>query len=265
MVHEDDTSELTASLLILREAAARVATAGRLQPASEDRLLQLTAETAYRLFGTLAASIALFERDSGRLVFKAAAGAQGPAVVGMSVAPSDGIIGYVYSTGEPVALADITSDARFDRDMATKVGYIPRSVLAVPLLVDEEVVGVIELFDKNGGETFSVRDMELASAFAAQAGAAIGGTRIQHDLPALLARSLSQVAPELNAEQVSAIVSQATEGLDAESGSPFWALVDRVSSLRELGDNELELVGDILDAVAAHRSHRGSASGRSAR
>jgi GAF domain-containing protein len=256
-------SELQASLLVLTEAAARAATAGRLQQGSEERLLQLTAETAMRLFGTTATSIALFEREADRLVFRAAAGAQGPAVVGMSVGPSDGIVGYVFSTGEPVALADITSDARFDRALATKVGYIPRSVLAVPLIVDKEIVGVIELFDRDGGESFSVRDMELASAFAAQAGYAIAGTRIQHDLPALLAAALSQVAPDLSAEGVEAIVTEATGGLDRAGGSPFWALVDQVSRLRGLGDNELELVGDILDAVAEHRGH-GSGSSRRA-
>jgi GAF domain-containing protein len=256
MTEAGDASELQASLQVLREAASRAETASRLQHRSEDRLLQLTAETAMRLFGTTASSIAMFERDPDRLEFSAAAGAQGPAVVGMSVAPTDGIVGYVFSTGEAVALADITSDPRFDREMATRVGYIPGSVLAVPLMEDDEVVGVIEMFDKQGGESFSVRDMEVASAFAAQAGAAIAGTRVQHDLPALLMRALGEIEPGLTAERIQAIVSEVTDRLDANSGSSFWTLVDKVSRLRDMGEDELELVGDILEAVAAHRGHR---------
>lgn len=256
MTEAGDASGLEASIQVLREAASRAETASRFQRRSEERLLQLTAETAMRLFGTTASSIAMFERDPDRLEFSAAAGAQGPAVVGMSVAPTDGIVGYVFSTGEAVALADIAADPRFDREMATKVGYIPGSVLACPLMEDGEVVGVIEMFDKQGGETFSVRDMEVASAFAAQAGAALAGTRVQHDLPALLTRALNEIEPGLGSDRIQAIISEVTNGLDANSGSSFWTLVDRVSRLRDMGENELELVGDILDAVADHRGHR---------
>jgi hypothetical protein len=58
-------------------------------------------------------------------------------------------------------------------------------------------------------------------------------------------------------EDIEAMVSAATRELDVDDESPFWLLVDQVSSLRDLGESELELVGDILRAVAGHRQHRG--------
>lgn len=252
-----DNRDLRAGLLALQEAARRAAAAGRFQVQTEERLLQLIVDATGSLFGAEAASIALFERDPDRLEFRVAGGAQGSGVVGISVAPTEGIVGYVYSTGEAVALSDISADPRFDRDVAEKTGYVPRSVAAVPLVTDEQVVGVLQVFDKQSGETFSVRDMELLAAFAAQAGAAISGTRVQHDLPLLLATTMRDVAPDLTEDQVRELVSHATNGLDADSDTPFWALVDQVSRLRDLGEEELDLVGDILGVVATHQSHRG--------
>lgn len=255
----EDSSEETARLgmLALREAAVRATAAGRFLIHSEERLLQLIVDATVSLFAAEAASIALFERDPDRLEFRVAGGAHGAEVVGLSVAPTEGIIGYVFSTGESVALSDITADPRFDREVAEQTGYVPRSVAAVPLVSETQVVGVLQALDKSSGETFSPRDMELLAAFAGQAGAAIAGTRVQHDLPTLLTATLAQIQGGLTDDQVRELVSRATANLDADPATPFWSLVDRVSQLRELGDRELDLVGDILDVVVTHTSHRG--------
>jgi GAF domain-containing protein len=141
--------------------------------------------------------------------------------------------------------------------VAEQTGYVPRSVAAVPLVTDDQVVGVLQVFDKHNGETFNVRDMELLATFAAQAGAAISGTRVQHDVPLLLAATMRELSPALTDDQVRELVSEATRGLDADANTPFWALVDQVSRLRDLGEEELDLVGDILGVVATHQSHRG--------
>ena len=253
----EDQANLRAGLLAIQEIARRAAAGARFQIRSEERLLQLIVDATVSLFGAEAASIALFERDPERLEFRVAGGASGAGVVGMSVTPSEGIVGYVFSTGEPLALSDVSTDARFDRDVAERTGFVPRTVAAIPLISEEQVVGVLQVFDKRNGESFSVRDMELLAAFAAQAGAAIDGTRVQHDLPMLLAMSMRQVAPDLTDDQVRAMVSGATEELDADAHTQFWALVDQVSRLRDLGEDELDLVGDILGVVATHQTHRG--------
>lgn len=248
---------LHAALLILREAARRGAVAGRFEPESEQRLLQSIVDATVRLFEAEAASIALFETDPDRLEFRVAAGPQGTGAVGMSVAPTHGISGYVFSTGESLALSDVASDPRFDRAAAERTGYVPRSIAAVPLLAGEETVGVLQVLDKHSAPTFTMRDMELLAVFANQAGAAIAATRVQRDLPTLLAVSLRQVEPDLTPAQVEAILAAAVADLDAGAETPFWSLVDAVSRLRDLGEDELDLAGDILRVVAEHRGHRG--------
>ena len=260
--NEGDQGNLHSALVTIQEVARRAAAASRFQAHSEERLLQLIVDATVSLFAAQSASVALFERDPDRLEFRVAGGAQSTGVVGISVAPTDGVVGYVFSTGESLALSDIAADPRFDRAVAERLGYVPRSVAAVPLVSEDQVVGVLEVFDKNTDESFNVRDMELLAAFAAQAGAAIAGTRVQHDLPVLLAASLRQIVPGMSDDQVREVVSAATNELDAGSESQFWALVDQVSGLRDLGEQELELVGDILGVVALHQTHRGRSGGR---
>ncbi len=248
---------LHAALLTIREAARRGLVAGRFEPESEQQLLQSIVDATVRLFEAEAASIALFERDPERLEFRVAAGPHGAGAVGMSVPPTHGVAGYVYSTGESLALSDVATDPRFDREAAERTGYVPRSIAAVPLLAGQVTVGVLQVLDKHSAPTFTMRDMELLAVFATQAGAAIAATRVQRDLPTLLAESLRQVEPGLTGEQVEAIVGAAAADLDVDEETPFWTIVDQVSRLRDLGENELDLVGDILRVVAEHRAHRG--------
>src|SRR5215210_285875 len=173
--------ELNAALQAITAAARRAAVAGRLQDDAESRLLQSIVEATATLFDAEAASIALFERDPERLEFRVAAGAQGQGAIGLSVGPSQGIAGYVFSTGQPLALSDVATDPRFDRRTAERTGYVPRSIAAVPLVDADVPVGVLQVLDKHTEATFSLRDMELLAVFARQAAAAIEASRVQRD------------------------------------------------------------------------------------
>jgi len=248
-----DDPELAAALQALRQAARRSSVARRLETDAEQALLQTIVEATVTLFDAEASSIALFEHDPDRLEFRVAAGPQGQGAIGLSVPPSRGIVGYVFSTGQALALSDVMSDPRFDRATAERTGYVPRSIAAVPLVDDEQTVGVLQVLDKRGSPTFSLRDMELMAVFARQAAAAIRAARVQRDTTLLIRAVLTQIgAPDLTDEQVDSLVSSATAGLDRSEDVPFWALVDSVAQMRSLTDRELRLVTDILAVVASH-------------
>ena len=231
----------------------------RLQGDVETKLLQSIVDATVRLFDAEAASIALFEPDPDRLEFRVAAGEKGAGAVGLAVPPSQGIVGYVYSTGQPLALSDVANDPRFNRDAAEQTGYVPRSIAAAPLFDEHGTLGVLQVLDKHSSPTFSLRDMELLGVFAGQATVAIAAAKVQRDTSLLLARVLSDIAPELSADEVDAVVSAATVGLDADEEAPFWRVVDQVARMRGLSDREMSLVADILEVVASHaqRSQRG--------
>ncbi len=243
---------LAAALQALRLAARRSSVARRIDGSSEQALLQTIVDATATLFEAEASSIALFERDPDRLEFRVAAGAQGAGAIGLSVPPTRGIVGFVFSTGQPLALSDVASDPRWDRAAAERTGYVPRSIAAVPLIDRDQTVGVLQVLDKRTEPTFSLRDMELLAVFARQAAAAIRASRVQRDSERLFRAVLQGVADDLDEASVDALVSAASAELDADEETPFWQIVDRVSRLRELGDREMSLVADILGVVAAH-------------
>jgi GAF domain-containing protein len=259
----DEQSErnphLTSALQALRLVASRAAVARRLDSDAEQELLQTIVEATVALFEAEASSIALFESDPDRLEFRVAAGAQGQAAVGLSVPPTRGIVGFVFSSGQPLALSDVANDPRFDRATAEQTGYVPRSIAAVPLVDRDQAVGVLQVLDKRTSPTFTVRDMELLAVFATQAAAAIRAARVQRDTERLLRAVLAGVVDDASDEEVEALVSAAAAELDADPDAPFWQLVDRVARARNLSDGEQRLVADILDVVARHaaRGRRG--------
>jgi GAF domain-containing protein len=244
---------LAAALEALRQAARRSSVARRLDADAEQALLQTIVEATVMLFEAEASSIALFERNPDRLEFRVAAGAQGAGAIGLSVPPSKGIVGFVFSTGQPLALSDVLADPRFDKATAEKTGYVPRSIAAVPLVDADTTVGVLQVLDKHTSPTFSLRDMELLAVFARQAAAAIRAARVQRDSQQLLRAALAGVGGEdVSDEQLDALISAATNELDTDPDAPFWRLVDRVARMRDLSDRELRIVSDILDVLATH-------------
>ncbi len=243
---------------VLLRVARETAVARRLQGDVETALLRSVVDAAVTLFEAEASSIALFEPDPDRLEFRVAAGAQGAGVIGLSVPPTQGVAGYVFSTGQPIALTDVASDPRFDQGTAKRTGYVPRSIAAVPLVDAGATVGVLQVLDKHSSDSFSLNDMELLAVFARQAAAAIEAARVGRDSARLLRDALGAVgADELGADSLDALVSAAAAELDRDDEAPFWRLVDQIARLRNSSDDDLELVGEILDAVARHRGRGG--------
>ena len=236
----------------LLEAIALRAEAGRRVYGDSARaVLRSIVDATVALFDAEAASIALYDAASDRLVFEVASGEQGQGVIGLSIAPDQGIAGYVFRTGQALALSDVAHDARFGRAVAEQTAYVPRSIVAVPLVSDDRTIGVLEVLDKRSAATFSLRDIELAAVFAGQAATAISATRVERDVGSLLESSLRALAGANAPEQATLdeIVAAATADLGRDDSSRLWPLADVIARLRTADPDQLELVTDILDAL----------------
>lgn len=248
----DRRRRLERDALSLLEAIAVRAEAGRrLQGDSGRAVLRSVVEATAALFDAEAASIALYDAASDRLVFEVAAGVQGQGVIGLSISPDQGIAGYVFRTGQALALSDVERDPRFGRAVAEQTAYLPRSIVAVPLVSDERTIGVLEVLDKRSAASFSLRDIELAAIFARQAATAISATRVERDVASLIASSLRALAAgeEPRTATAEAIVAAATADLGRDDESGLWALADAIARVRTADPAQLELVTDILDAL----------------
>jgi GAF domain-containing protein len=255
----------------LHAVALRVEAARRLSPPAGTAVLRSIVEATVVLFGAEAASLALHDPATDRLVFEVAAGEHGQGVVGLAIEAGQGVAGYVFSTGQPLALSDVARDARFGRATAEQTGYVPRSLIAVPLLDDEGILGVLEVLDKRGDGGFDLHDVELATVFARQATVAIRSSRVERDTASLIRGVLTAAdaagpggagsdgaAGPATGAALDALIATEIGRLDADGDDPLWALADQVALLRAADPGQLELVRDLL-AVLVRRAERGRA------
>jgi GAF domain-containing protein len=136
-------------------------------------LLQAIVEVARAIFGARAASIMLLDEDSGELVFEAVTGEGEDTLVGRRIPSDTGIAGWVAQSGQPLVVEDVASDPRFAVDEARRTGYVPKGLMAVPLLREERILGVLNVLDRPERRRFSVAEMDLLGLFANQAAVAL--------------------------------------------------------------------------------------------
>jgi GAF domain-containing protein len=178
----------------LRRLLAAYTASGRASlPADDLALLQLIVATAARLFGAAAASVLLVDEAEQMLEFKVATGTGSEEIIGRRIPVDQGIAGYVAMTGEPIAVSNVQADPRFKQDFAKSTGYVPRSILATPLISDGRVIGVMEVLDKIEAAAFGLEDMELLGVFAQQAALAIHQWQQHARLGEALMAGLSEV------------------------------------------------------------------------
>lgn len=128
---------------------------------------------AVRAIDAEAGAILLAE-PNGDLRFRSAVGGDPEAVKAQVIRRGSGISGWVARHGKPQVVNDVEEDARHAKDIADRVGYHPRSVLAVPLSW-EDGNGALELLNKHGGSSpFTDEDVRTASLIANHISTAIG-------------------------------------------------------------------------------------------
>ena len=111
-------------------------------------LLAAIVEVARSIFGAKASSILLLDEEADELVFEAIAGEGSESLVGTRFPSSTGIAGWVLVTRQPLVLEDVGEDPRFAKDAAEATGYVPKGLMAVPLLHEERALGVLEVLDR---------------------------------------------------------------------------------------------------------------------
>jgi subtilisin len=148
------------------------------------RQLQLIVATAAQVLHARAASLLLLDAASQTLVFEVALGDKAEAIKQLTVPLGHGIAGLVAASGQAIATSGL--DPRQARDIAELIGYLPRSIVCVPVVSGDEVLGVLELLDKDDDAAFSASDISSLELFAQQAALALEDTRptAEHKLPA---------------------------------------------------------------------------------
>ena len=136
-------------------------------------LLSAIVEVARSIFGAKASSILLLDAATEELVFEAVVGEGEESLLGTRFPAGKGIAGWVLATRTPLVIEDVREDPRFARDVAEDTGYVPKGLMAAPLLSEESALGVLSVLDRPEQSLFSLQEMELLGLFANQAAIAV--------------------------------------------------------------------------------------------
>jgi GAF domain-containing protein len=201
---------------------------------TELQLLQSVTDAARNLFGAAAASVFLVDPETGELVFEAVSGEGEGHLPGTRFPPGTGIVGWVASSGQPMLIDDVSGAAQFARSAAESTGYVPRSIMAAPLIREGECLGVIEILDSGSQRRGELQDVDLLGLLATQAaigvellarlrwpaGNGISGAVPEAAVPAVLLRisSRMQAADKQTADVVAKLLATADELLGAPRG-----------------------------------------------
>jgi len=104
------------------------------------------------------------DEEDRRLYFLAAFGPSSDELVGRSLPVDQGIVGEVYSTGQPYRMATPENDPIFCKYFDLSTEFETRGAVAVPIRIERTVCGVLELLNRKEGE-YSDQDVKLLEIF----------------------------------------------------------------------------------------------------
>jgi signal transduction histidine kinase len=148
-----------------------------------DILLSRIVHAAAEISGAEAASILLYDDTSRQLYFQVSTNLDESTRRGLIVPLEGSIAGWIVTNKKPVRVSEVHEDPRFFSDVEETTGFSTDSILGIPLVTKNKIVGVLEALNKHKGK-FSDQDESMLLVLGAQAAVAIENARLfqQSDL-----------------------------------------------------------------------------------
>jgi len=148
-----------------------------------DILLSRIVHAAAEISGAEAASILLFDDTSRQLYFQVATNMDESMRRGIVVPLEGSIAGWIVNNRQTVRIANVHNDPRFFSNVEETTGFSTKSILGIPLVTKNKIVGVLEALNKPKGK-FTDTDESMLVVLGAQAAVAIENARLfqQSDL-----------------------------------------------------------------------------------
>lgn len=130
-----------------------------------------------------AQSIWLVDEEAGVVKCRFATGPESEVLKGFAMpldAPS--IVGTSISGKKSIIIKDAQNDPRRARSADEKTGFITRSLMTVPLVLEDKSIGAIQAVNKRGGELFDQDDLDLFRSIADSAALAVNNAQLVADL-----------------------------------------------------------------------------------
>lgn len=150
-----------------------------------DRILEIIFNRLNRLIRAKNWTLFLLDPIAKELRFEVVAGLPSQMLRNIRIKLGEGIAGTVAQTGEPVLVPDIEGDPRFNRQIDEITGFVTRSLICLPLKIQDSVIGVIEVVNPEDPSLFDETSMPALSILADFVAIAIANARIHREMEAL--------------------------------------------------------------------------------
>ena len=225
-------------LIPILERANEIASTSQLDDLL-DRMMDLVIETCRGNAGTLY----LLDHQANELVFKVVKGDENSQLlVGKRINVSQGIVGATLRNRKPLWVPDITQDARWYRELSgPDLKNQPRSVLSFPLLLHNEPIGVVQVFNPASPELQLAQLLGNRMASEIDKAMLLAASRQRSERLQALVEIIGHVGSSLSQDDIlQMIIDFACQLLNAEAGSLF--LVDE-----ETGDLVLHVANNLQE------------------
>jgi hypothetical protein len=225
-----------------------------------DELLQLAAGSV----GSATASVLVRDGDEGGLKFLSATGGVSDELLALRLPPGAGIAGLVFSTTQPMAVSDASSEGSFWSEADRLTGFKTITVLATPLQANGEMVGVLEFINRPGDPPyppFTPAEMDSGSRFADAIARLVDAYEIAQLVESLfnysIKASATATSPGIRENDLLEWLAQSPAAAEHRDLLMLWV------SLREIvnrGGAEREFCRDLL-AMISRFTNRQSGAG----
>jgi len=162
-------------------------------------LLNMIMQESRKIVNAQASSLLLYDREKDELYFEVALGKKGKKVKEVRLKTSEGIAGAVARNKKSMNINDVRKMKLWNESADKMSGFKTRSLLAVPMMRKDNLVGVIEVLNKKGGGDFSGEDVRMMEILAEQAALCIENARLyEESLRSARMAAIGQTMAELS-------------------------------------------------------------------
>ncbi|MDD5090276.1 MAG: SpoIIE family protein phosphatase [Candidatus Wallbacteria bacterium] len=193
-----NTSEISALKQKIKRLSSLIRISSLLNSTLDlDEILNIIMLSSKKVMDAEAATLFLYNEKEHALTAQIAYGKVRHKIKGkLTIAVGQGIAGTVAEQREPVLVNDPGNDSRFMCRIDKKTGFVTKSIICVPLIYQDKLVGVAQALNKKSGR-FTEDDLDVFCTFANQAAVAIESARLHRE-----EMDVQRIEQELNLAQL---------------------------------------------------------------
>jgi len=205
------------------------------------------------------ASVLVRDGAAGDLRFLTAIGKVADQLLSLKVPAGKGIAGFVFSSGQPMAVANVGAEESFYAEVDKRTGFSTQTILATPLRHDGEIIGVLEYVNRRGEppyKPFSPDEMDKAALYAEAVASLVNAYQS--------AKLFREIGDKIIADGDEFGLGEIRDWLaglrDSEEHRETMEIAVLLREVASRGDAERRMCREILDAVLKFSDSRADTS-----